>query len=786
MQVQRLRIRGVVQGVGFRPAVWHIAQSLSLKGSVLNDGEGVVVDLWCSQQEASDLIERLIAECPPLASIESVESAQWKTSESVLPPDGFTIAESHESSQINAGIPVDACICKACADETLDPQSRRYRYPFTNCTHCGPRLSIIKALPYDRPKTSMAAFPLCAACESEYRNPADRRFHAQPVACPECGPSVWLTDASGKRLEIDSVDAIDAASTLIVEGKILAVKGLGGFHLVCDATNEEAVTQLRLRKRRPAKPFAVMMPDLEMAELYCALNDAGREVIQSAASPVLIAPQNKVTTSHKSIANSIAPGLDELGIMLPATPLHLLLCRDAGIPLVMTSANLSGNPQCIDNDEALADLADIADFFLLHDRDIVVRVDDSVMRQTASGMQTIRRARGFAPSPLRLPAGFGESEKVLALGGEVKNAFCLLSSRGAVLGQYVGDLESARVWDDFNRLLSHYQRLYRFEPQKVAVDAHPEYIASKYGRAAFLPEQRVEVQHHHAHVAACMGDNGQALDSVPVIGVVFDGLGFGEDGTLWGGEFLLVDYRHFSRIAHLKPAALPGGATAIKQPWRNLVARFGESGSREAFLTERLQAQGIELSAINTVKQMVEKGFNAPISSSAGRLFDSVSAALDVCTNTQTYEGQAAIELEALAHQSQGAFAYPFGILDGNLPVLDPTPMWQALCEDLESGLEAPVISRRFHLGLAQAVVDMVQHLSLSLGTTHKIALSGGVFQNKLLLEQTVERLQKRGFEVLLHRQVPANDGGLAFGQALIAAALSLHQHTQSLGLSHN
>lgn len=787
----RIRIRGVVQGVGFRPTVWRVARGLSLKGFVLNDGEGVIVALWCNYELASRFVEVLKHEQPPLASISSVH-LQFATLGS--PPDDFFIAESDETVQINAGIPVDAAMCAECAEETLNPASRRYRYPFTNCTHCGPRLTIIKALPYDRPKTSMAAFPLCPQCEREYQNPADRRFHAQPVACPACGPTVWLCDAEGQEIspsKIGAIDAIQAAVHYIRQGKILAVKGLGGFHLVCDATNQDVVDTLRRRKQRPDKPFAVMMKDAEQVGLYCQPSPAALEMLQSVSSPVVIMPTRNVTASLNTegcgvIATAVAPNLGELGIMLPATPMHLLLCHDVALPLVMTSANLSGNPQCTDNREALEDLKGIADIWVLHNRDIVTRADDSVFRQTDQGLQILRRARGIAPSPIELPPGFEGTSSILAMGGEVKNAFCLLTSHGAIVSQYIGDLERVRIWEDFQRMLSHYQALYRFTPDRVAIDSHPEYLASKFAKSVYDDQIITEIQHHHAHVAACMGDNQLPIDHENVLGVVFDGLGYGEDGTLWGGEFLLADYHTFKRIGHLETVALPGASKAIVQPWRNLIAWLQHSGIDATDKRAVFEALGIQPNVASTILSMIQTGLNSPNSSSVGRLFDAVSALLSVCIHEQSYEGQAAIELETLAATgaSDVTDIYPFTIRDGLPARLDPAPMWQAIIRDVLSFQEPGFIAYKFHVSLAKAIGDMVahlcQHFHVSSGLP-KIVLSGGVFQNRLLLKMTVKILNQQGFNVLNHQQVPANDGGLAFGQALIAAAASLSGNKQSL-----
>ncbi|WP_274162586.1 carbamoyltransferase HypF [Enterovibrio gelatinilyticus] len=782
MQGYRVRIRGVVQGVGFRPMIWHVANSLALNGSVLNDGEGVVVELWCSPDNVATFLEQIQLNCPALAAINSIETTPFPDFDTLGQDIGFHIVASDETSTLNAGIPVDAAVCRDCIDETFDPKSRRYRYPFTNCTHCGPRLSIIKSLPYDRPKTSMANFPLCAECEQEYLNPADRRFHAQPVACPACGPKVWLCDKYGEPINADNEggsDAIQLAASLLKQGKILAVKGIGGFHLVCDATNEETVKKLRQRKFRPAKPFAVMMQDCDHVNRYCDVTPESIKALQSHAAPIVILPIRAVTTSLIDIATSVMPDLNEIGVMLPATPLHVLLMTDVGVPLVMTSANLSGNPQCIDNDEALADLQHIADVWLMHDREIVSRTDDSVLRQTSLGTQLLRRSRGYAPSPISLPVGFEETENIMGLGGEVKNAFCLLSRHGAILSQYIGDLESVRIWQDFRSTLGHFQTLYRFEPYRVAVDKHPEYLSTKYGNANYSKDRVFEVQHHHAHITACMGDNQLPRNSKPVLGVVFDGLGLGDDGGLWGGEFLLADYTSFQRLAHLSQVALPGGMVAIKQPWRNLLAWRHKLNLTED-VWQQLIAKHDIASKTFAIDQMIEKAINTPVTTSAGRLFDAVAASLSICFQSQSYEGQAAIELESLAHSSNEDSGYTFDIVAGEPAHLDPSPMWIELGKDLASGTAPNDIARRFHLGLALGIADMVDHLSKQMTYVPDIVLTGGVFQNRLLLEYTHSYLTKRGFSVLRHQQVPANDGGLAFGQALVVSAQSLARNIQT------
>lgn len=770
---ERIRINGIVQGVGFRPAVWRIAVGLGLSGRVRNDGAGVLVDLWGGTAARSEFLARLERECPPLASITSIERTPLESEEH--PPEDFAIVESRKTGGFSTGIPADAALCGACAAEVLDPGSRRYRYPFTNCTDCGPRLSLIETMPYDRPGTTMKSFPMCPDCEAEYRNPADRRFHAQPIACPVCGPRAWLADPEGNELRrTEEGDVIDGAAVLIREGCILAVKGLGGFQLVCDATDEKAVRELRKRKVRPDKPFAVMFEDLNQIRHYCQIPTESE--LTGPAAPIVLCPLHR-EPGTPALSAELAPRLGELGVMLPTTPLHLLLCREAGVPLVMTSGNRGGNPQCIENAQALADLHGIADYWLLHNRPISTRVDDSVLRRGTAGVKILRQARGFSPFSLSLPESFPDPPAVLALGGEEKSTFCLLSGRNAVLSQYIGDLESARVWRDFQAGLRHYQRVYQFTPDLLVIDCHPEYLSSKYGREwserSGLPV--AEVQHHHAHVVSCMAENGLDLEHAPVLGVVFDGLGYGTDGGLWGGEFLWVEYREFRRLGSLRPVPLLGGRAAQRQPWRNLFSQieFGSGGALpRGWVPPVLEGRPLEL-----LRQAARRGLNSPLSSSAGRLFDAAAAALLPLPAEISYEGQAAMELEALAARASGEDGYPFAIQEadggdsGTLVRLDPAPMWAALFRDRRAEVPAGVSARKFHFGLARAVSDMALHLAPRFPIQPKVVLSGGVFQNTLLWDAAVVSLQQAGFEVLVHRVLSPNDGGLALGQALTAAA---------------
>jgi hydrogenase maturation protein HypF len=686
---------------------------------------------------------------------------------------------------VETGITPDAAVCDACREETFDPFARRFRYPFTNCTHCGPRLSIVRGIPYDRARTTMAGFALCADCAREFDDPADRRFHAQPVACHRCGPRAWLRRAAGGALAVDALtmlDDVDAACTLLQRGCIVAIKGIGGFQLACDATNEDAVARLRRLKHRHRKPFALMARDEAVIREYCALGDAEAALLASPAAPIVILPAR----GDARVAPSVAPGVGTLGVMLPNSPLHHLLLRRMARPIVLTSGNLADEPQCIDNDDAIARLTGIAEYLLLHDRPIAQRVDDSVVRVMDGQARVLRRARGYAPAPLRLPPGFDAAPPVLAFGGELKNTFCLLAGGQAVLSQHIGDLEDALTLADYRWNLALYETLYAHAPHVLACDLHPEYLSSKLARdeAAARGLPLIETQHHHAHVAACLAENGVALDAPPVIGVALDGLGFGADGALWGGEFLLADYRGFTRMGAFKPVALPGGQQAVHEPWRNtyahLMAEMGWArfamNYREldlfAFLDARPRA---------VLDGMMQRGVNSPLASSCGRLFDAVAAALGICREQAAYEGQGAVELEAIVdeatlHDEDERLAYPFSIprlAGSNLPYIEPLAMWQALLGDLILQTPAGVIAARFHKGLATVIATMADRISRheTDGAARTIALSGGVFQNRVLFEQVSLRLRRMGYAVLTHRLTPPNDGGLALGQAAIAAA---------------
>jgi hydrogenase maturation protein HypF len=776
---EQIRVRGLVQGVGFRPTVWRLACELGLGGDVRNDGTGVLIRLWGEAATRDDFCERLRSESPPLARIQSIERTALTASPEAA---GFRILAS-AAGAVQTGIVPDAATCAACTAEIADPDNRRFRYPFTNCTHCGPRLSIVRGIPYDRATTSMAVFPMCRDCAREYEDPADRRFHAQPNACPVCGPRAWVEDRQGHRLDPAAArarDAVELASRLLRDGRILAIKGIGGFHLACDACDEASVAELRARKRRYRKPFALMARDLDVIRAYCRVDDREAALLQDAAAPVVLLQIG----GDRRVARSVAPGQRTLGFMLPYSPLHRLLLDGWDRPLVMTSGNLSEEPQCIANAEAEDRLRLLADVFLLHDREIVNRVDDSVMRVIDGAPRLLRRARGYAPQPIALPRGLEDAPPVLALGGELKSTICLVQHGQAILSQHLGDLEDARTFAEYERTVELYSRLFGHSPECLVVDLHPGYRPTRFGRAwaSRAGLSLAAVQHHHAHIAAVLADNGWPADAGPVLGIALDGLGYGDDGTLWGGELLLADYAGFERLAHLAAAAMPGGTRAILEPWRNTVAQLQAHLGLDAFARDWADLELYRYLAgkpTGIVASMMASGVNSPLSSSCGRLFDAVAAAIGLCRDRASYEGEAAIELEALvddraASRPAGPTSgdgYPFAVRPGLPQVLDPAPLWPALLADLRAGAGAGAgeIAARFHRGLADAMAALAGDLAAARGVG-TVAMSGGVLQNRTLAERMASQLRQRGLEVLQHCQVPANDGGLALGQACVGA----------------
>ncbi|CAM5414006.1 carbamoyltransferase HypF [Frigidibacter albus] len=739
-----IRVRGQVQGVGFRPFIWQLAQEMGLRGRVLNDPEGVLIEVAGAGTEA--FVAAIPARAPQLARVDALEVSPFHGAL----PEGFQIAPSRGRGAQTRVTP-DAATCPDCVEEIRQP-GRRMGYAFTNCTQCGPRFSILRALPYDRAQTTMAGFALCPDCRAEYEDPADRRFHAQPVACPACGPRLWY-EAGGQALP---GDAIALAVACLRAGGIVAVKGLGGFHLACDAANPAALALLRARKRRPAKPFALMAREADLPAL-AVLTAADLALLRDPAAPVVLVP------SRGALPEAVAPGMSSLGVMLPYTPLHHLLLDAFAGPLVMTSGNLSGEPQVIGNAEARAKLAAFADGLLLHDRDIARRLDDSVER--ASPPMVLRRARGRVPGTLPLPPGLEAAPQVLALGGQMKGAICLVKTGQALLGHHLGDLDDALCADEFTRAIADYTALFDHRPALVAVDAHPGYRATQAGHAMGLPV--MEVWHHHAHLAACLAENGWPLDGGRVAGIILDGTGLGPDGTLWGGELLLGDYHGFARRGWLLPAPLPGGDRAAREPWRNALMRLDQAGLGD-------WADALFPDAPRDVlRQAAARGINAPLSSSAGRLFDAVAAVLGICPEAQSYEGEAAMRLEALAGRAapdEAAFGYLLRAEGGGY---DPAPIWHDIRHDLADGQPPETIALRFHAGLAAAFARKARAL-VERGEARAVALSGGCFQNALLLDLTLQALGD--IPVLTHRTTPANDGGLALGQAVIAAARHISQ----------
>lgn len=762
-----IRVQGIVQGVGFRPFVWRMANACQLVGSVRNDADGVLIRVWGHSRDIESFLQRIEQEAPPLANIDTVKCIARHNAEPA--PESFRILHS-KAGRVRTDIAADSATCSDCLREILDSSDRRFGYPFTNCTHCGPRLSIVRAIPYDRANTSMAAFPLCARCQAEYENPADRRFHAQPNACPDCGPQLWLEDSRGRVTVEPAGDSIRAAARLLQKGRILAIKGIGGIHLACDASCPEVVERLRQRKGREGKAFALMARDPDMVRRHAHLDDISEQILSSVAAPIVILP-----SQHEELAPGIAPGQDTLGFMLPYSPLHHLLMREMTHPVVLTSANSSEEPQCISNTEARKRLAGIADYLLLHDRGIVTRLDDSVVRVIAEQPRLLRRARGYAPQPIPLPAGITAARRVLAMGAELKSTFCLVTEQKAIVSQHLGNLENAATWTEYRKMLEHYQTLYDFRPELIVVDKHPGYLSTQFGKAlaaqADIP--LLEVQHHHAHIAACMAEHRLDAASPPVLGIVLDGLGYGDDVSIWGAEFLLADYQCCERLASIDPIPLIGGSKAMREPWRNTYAWLNSSLDWEWLCQEFGDLELMHFlqgKPLRNINLMIEKGINSPLASSAGRLFDAVAGALNICREGISFEGQAAIELESLASrvfQAEAASAYT---LNGAGNRLHFKHLWLELLKDLQNGVSRAAISARFHHGLSQGVALMATKLCQK-HNVNRVILSGGVFQNKLLLEAVTHLLEERSLKVMSPMQFPANDGGISLGQAVMGAA---------------
>jgi hydrogenase maturation protein HypF len=810
MKVRRhILVKGVVQGVGFRPFIYQLANQYKLAGWVLNSSEGVVIEAEGNLNKVEAFIQDIKLKAPPLAKIESIKAED-------IVPDGSTKFEiRHSLSEAGKFILVspDIATCDDCLRELFDPRDRRYRYPFINCTNCGPRFTIIEDIPYDRPKTTMKKFKMCPDCQREYDDPANRRFHAQPNACPVCGPSLELRanknllESSGGRGQeaekslttlhpgvrtphseiedafprLECTDPIKETIKLLKAGKIVAIKGLGGFHLACDAENEEVVERLRHRKHRYGKPLAIMLADIEAVREHCYLSQEEIKVLLSPQRPIVLLRRRERST----VAPSVAPVNNYLGVMLPYTPLHHLLLKESGMALVMTSGNLSEEPIAMENQEALIRLKEIADYFLLHNRDIYSRYDDSVVRVFEHNMIFIRRARSFAPYPIHLPF---QAKQILATGPEQKNTFCLTKENYAFLSQHIGDMENFETLEHFKTTLQLYKRLFRIEPKIVAYDLHPEYLATKFAHE-LRGVELIGVQHHHAHIVSCLVEHNF---KGPVIGVSFDGTGFGPDGTIWGGEFLIADWKNFQRVGHLRYVPMPGGELAIKRPYRMAL------GYLLSFYSENLADLSLELLArisseeTTLVKQQIAKGINSPLTSSCGRLFDAVASLVGV-RDIVAYEGQAAIELEMIANERIRE-SYPFKIksreevlasgsklmtkgklVSGNRRlktnsslIVDTEPIIQGVILDLQKGVDKSIIAGKFH----QTVVNFISQACCRLREKtgiKTVALSGGVFQNMILAQKSKELLEKEGFTVLYQKQVPCNDGGISLGQVTVA-----------------
>ncbi len=771
-----VRVQGIVQGVGFRPFVYSLATSLGLAGLVGNDTDGVFAQVEGPEPAVAEFLARLERDAPPLARIDRVTTTP-------VPPTGaagFEVAPSDPAGPRRVLVSPDAATCADCLRELADPADRRFGYAFINCTNCGPRLTIVKDVPYDRALTTMASFEMCAQCAAEYHDPANRRFHAQPTCCPVCGPRLMLAGPDGAALD---GDPLLAAAALLDSGRVLAVKGLGGYHLACDAASETAAAALRSRKHREDKPFALMAADVATASLLCVIDEAAAEALTSARRPIVLLPRR----DGADVAAAVAPGNRQLGVMLPYTAMHHLLLAAVGGPLVLTSGNVSDEPIAYLDDDARSRLAGIADAVLSHDRPIHVRADDSVVRVFGNRERLVRRSRGYAPEPMPVAAPF--LRPVLACGAELKNTFCLAKDDRAFISHHIGDLQNAETLHSFTEGVTHFSRLFEISPRVIAHDLHPDYLSTKFalqlaesglpgappgagpGELALCP-----VQHHHAHIASCMADNGEPG---PVIGVAFDGTGYGADGTIWGGEFLIADLTGFERAAHLLPVPLPGGTAAITRPWRMAAAYLdvaypaGDSAMALGVVkrNERLW---------HAVQTMARRRVNSPFTSSAGRLFDAAAAILDV-RDAISYEGQAAIELEQLADPDEQT-AYRAAVHAGEPgelgelgelgePILaDGVDLIRAMCADLAAGVPRQTVAARFHGGVAALIEDCCAQIRDRTGLS-AVALSGGVFQNLLLLRQTVDRLEARGFRVLLHARVPCNDGGISLGQAVVAGA---------------
>ncbi len=760
---REVSVRGIVQGVGFRPFVYALAKKHGLSGMVRNDAEGVHIEVEGATEEIERFLHALEADAPPLAAVEAVE---WGTL-AALGDEAFRIEESAEGVRRHALVSPDVATCEECLAEIFAPHDRRFRYPFTNCTNCGPRFTITRSVPYDRAKTTMAHFEMCADCQSEYDDPRNRRFHAQPNACPKCGPKVRLLDKFGHEMRGKPDDPIEHAARMLRGRAVVAIKGLGGYHLACDSADEKAVKILRSRKVRQDKPFALMARDVEQARKLCHISPEEEKLLTSSARPIILLERRE----DCGVAEDVAPRQKTLGVMLAYTPLHHLLLADAGVPLVMTSGNNADEPIAYRDEESFDHLGGIADYFLIHDRPIHMRCDDSVVRVVRGETYPLRRSRGYAPAPLGVAESFGRH--ILACGGELKNTFCVAKEGHVFMSHHIGDLENYETLRSFREGIEHFCGLFDIQPEVVAYDLHPEYLSTKYARE--LEEEgmpAVGIQHHHAHIASCLADN-ERPGGEQAIGVALDGTGYGTDGAVWGGEFFEGSVEEgFERRGHIGYAPLPGGSAAIREPWRMAVSHLiGLYGEEEAVRLPLAVVRQAGERNVRLIARLVERNLNTPPTSSAGRLFDAVAALVGVPgSHRTTYEGQAAIELELAASGSANR-GYPFRLRDeGGGWVVETREVVAGVVEDLSSGREVEEISAKFHRTMAEVVACGCERVRERSGT-NVVALSGGTFQNMLLMEQATDLLERKGFTVRRHRRVPTSDGGLAFGQAVLANA---------------
>jgi hydrogenase maturation protein HypF len=755
MDVRRqIEVSGIVQGVGFRPYIYRLATSRKLRGNICNTSAGVSIEVQGPAEMVQDFVEHLPADAPPLSRITSFVVRELACNRDA----DFRIVHSQAGEEVRTLISPDVAICPDCLRELFDPADRRYRYPFINCTNCGPRFTIVRDIPYDRPSTSMAVFPMCSACRTEYEDPLNRRFHAQPNACWDCGPQVELWDRSGR--QVPCRDPIAEAASGLHAGLIVAVKGLGGFHLAADANNRAAVALLRDRKRRVEKPFAVMVPDSAAAQDICEVDNAARAALESMQRPIVLLPKK----ASRSIPDEVAPFNRYLGVFLPYTPLHYLLIREGGFKaLVMTSGNLSEEPIAIANEEAVKRLGRLADYFLVHNREILLRCDDSVVRVTGGVMRQSRRSRGCVPVPVFLK---DEQPSVLAVGGELKNTICLTKDKHAFLSQHIGDLENAESYSFFNEAIEHLQRILEICPTIIAYDLHPDYFSTKWALQQ-SGTRVVGVQHHHAHIASCMAENH--LDG-QVIGFALDGTGYGTDGHIWGGEVLVADYQNFERAAHFEYVPLPGGAAAIHEPWRMAVSYLAHHFGRDFLKLDIPFVRQLEHAKTNLLLRMIEQRINSPLTSSCGRLFDAVAALLGIRQQVN-YEAQAAIELEMAISSPQEGNGYSLDLTrEGDSWIISTRALFKAIIADLRQNVALGEISRHFHDGLVSAFVQ-IAGLLRDKTALNRVCLSGGTFHNVYLSQQLESQLGEAGFEVFAQHEVPPGDGGLCLGQAVIAAA---------------